>query len=348
MPSALSMSNANQLQTPDGGDLGTTMGQAGSMASQNLALRQRYDEPTVFRPITDATQREALRDAGLNPDEPLPARYDAPSAAKERLQRRHEILRWYNNASGEFGNLQKNMNVGTDEEIALLESAEERKQLAEFDEYVAKLIDPKKPGNLQWLMNIYPEYVHRRIAQIHADHKYALDNTMIEAWGVNTFEDLFMKFMIDNKRLDGPSLGRRKPTSYDAYKPGWLSVFRDANKRAGAADNYAVPFSRDFFRMSGPAGDRSAYQPYSNLTESQAVRGRGAFDLGRAPGGNMMSSILGGPGGARRAATGNSSTQTSTGTAAMDQQQFNQGFLQQSSGQGVGPNVGDELASVFG
>lgn len=189
-----------------------------------------------------------LRANGLNPEAPLPAKYDVHSAGKERLQRKHELMKWWSNAPGYQG-LDKNVSVATDAEIDYLEDVEKKKQLAEFDEYVAKLIDPKKPGNMQWLMNVYPEFVQRRIAQIHADHKYALDNTMIEAWGINTFEDLFMKFMIDNRKLDGPMLMRRE-VGQRTFRPGWMSIFRDADKRVGA-DMTAYPYQQDNYRRPG-------------------------------------------------------------------------------------------------
>jgi hypothetical protein len=95
--------------------------------------------------------------------------------------------------------------------------------------------------------------VTHRIAQIHADHKYALDNTMIETWGVNTFDDLFMKFMIDNDKLSGPMLTHRQPRNVLSYQPGWFSVFRGYENRVGT-DMAAHPYARDNFRHHATNG----------------------------------------------------------------------------------------------
>jgi hypothetical protein len=52
------------------------------------------------------------------------------------------------------------------------------------------MIDPRQPGNLKWLMEIYPQFVDRRIKQVHTDYEFALRNQLIDSWGVNTFDDL--------------------------------------------------------------------------------------------------------------------------------------------------------------
>ena len=289
--SALSLSGASQLRTPDGGDYQTTAGQAGSLGDANLRLRQKYDTPTIFPANTN---EDALRRLGLNPQEALPARYDMPTQAKEDLQRRHEIIKTYA-AMPNMDKVNPTFTIGTDAEVAALASAEERKQLAEFDAYVAKLIDPKKPGNLQWLMNIYPEYVTRRIAQIHADHKYALDNTMIEAWGVNTFDDLFMKFMIDNQKLGGPMLAQRTDPSPGAtFQPGMLSIFRDADKRAGAGDMDAAPYARDMFRFA-PTGRNpatNAGQMAADRISADGSDGNKLFQRGTGPFDSLVAGLF--------------------------------------------------------
>ena len=58
-------------------------------------------------------------------------------------------------------------------------------------------MDPRKPGNLKWLMEVYPDYVSRRIGQVHTDYEFALRNQMIDSWGINTFDDLHFKYLVD-------------------------------------------------------------------------------------------------------------------------------------------------------
>jgi hypothetical protein len=52
-------------------------------------------------------------------------------------------------------------------------------------------------------MEVYPEYVNRRLQQAHADYEYALRNQMIDSWGINTFDDLYFKYMVDQGKLQG-------------------------------------------------------------------------------------------------------------------------------------------------
>jgi len=97
-------------------------------------------------------------------------------------------------------------------------------EVADFDVYVNSLINPRKPGELQWLMSVYPDFVQRRIEQVHQDYEFALRNQMIDMWGINTKDDLMFKSLVDQKKVDGPRLGRHVALS-DTYASGALSPF---------------------------------------------------------------------------------------------------------------------------
>ena len=119
-----------------------------------------------------------------------------------------------------------------EDEVEYLQSMKKQAELADFDRYVHTLIDPRKPGNLKWLMEIYPEYVNRRIQQVHTDYEFALRNQMIDSWGINTFDDLHFKYQVDQGKVDGPRLGRHANIS-DAYAPGLLSPWTFKHDAAG-------------------------------------------------------------------------------------------------------------------
>lgn len=113
----------------------------------------------------------------------------------------------------------------TDDEVAYLKAMKDQTELAKFDEYVETLIDPKQPGNMKWLMEVYPDYVERRLQQAHTDHEFALRNQMLDSWGINTFEDLHFKYLVDQKKISGPSLKVDTPALDNTYSPGLLSPF---------------------------------------------------------------------------------------------------------------------------
>ena len=119
---------------------------------------------------------------------------------------------------------------------------EDMSELAKFDQYVESFIDPRQPGSMKFLMEVYPEYVNRRLQQAHADYEYALRNQMIDSWGINTFDDLYFKYMVDQGKLQGPTLKRDGKKLADTYAPGILSPFAFATK-FGDMDKLGLPFT---------------------------------------------------------------------------------------------------------
>ena len=100
---------------------------------------------------------------------------------------------------------------------------EEQAELADFDRYVQTLINPRKPGNMKFLMEIYPQFVERRIQQAHTDYSYAIRKQMIDQWGVNTFDDLHFLYLMDQGKVAGPSLTTAGRDAGNKYKSGWLA-----------------------------------------------------------------------------------------------------------------------------
>ena len=50
--------------------------------------------------------------------------------------------------------------------IKSLQRRKEQEELRMFDDYVRGVIDENAPGNLQWLMQVYPEYVSRHLSRL--------------------------------------------------------------------------------------------------------------------------------------------------------------------------------------
>ena len=240
-----------------GPDLGQQRGHAMNEAS--LAARQHFVVPSQQGENLEVPQRrDALQSVGrggelrdvpgfpsyYNQYDGMPVPYTAPSQAKENFILRSAIR----DAAG--SELKKYAGDGvirtdpiTPEEVQYLKSELDMAKLAKFDKYVETYIDPRKPGNMKWLMEIYPDYVERRLQQTHTDYEYALRNQMIDQWGINTFDDLHFKFMVDQGEIAGPSLQNPRPPLDDTYTPGILSPYNMQSSARGSERLY-LPFAR--------------------------------------------------------------------------------------------------------
>jgi hypothetical protein len=161
----------------------------------------------------------------------------------------------------------------TDLEVDYLQAMQKQAELADFDRYINTLVDVRKPGNLKWLMEVYPEFVHRRVAQVHDDYDFAIRKQMIENWGVNTFDDLHFLYLCDQGKLDGPSLSRRVPKDA-SYSTGFLSPFQFHQKHKPGVQ---LPFA------SASSGQRPANrEDWSQSDSGQPLGGgRGLSEMAR-------------------------------------------------------------------
>ena len=191
---------------------------------------------TKFAPPGRATA-ESMRNIAqesapdhVNLDATQPVKYDVPSQYKENFQNKAAIRDAIANETG--NKVVRVDNIG-DDEVAYLAAMKSQGELADFDRYVNSMIDPRQPGNLKWLMEIYPQFVQRRISQVHTDYEFALRNQLIDSWGVNTFDDLHFKYLVDQGKIEGPELRRDNFAVDDEYAAGFLSPA----KWLGAGDN---------------------------------------------------------------------------------------------------------------
>jgi hypothetical protein len=209
-------------------------------ADRALQLQQQYVTPSY--PDGQYQQHAYLNsDVGGRPSNlptwypegtsQLPVSYVGPSAAKDNLARRQAIRDGINaSVAGAAPSAVQRTDPITDDEVQYLKYMEDTSELAKFDQYVESFIDPRQPGSMKFLMEVYPEYVNRRLQQAHADYEYALRNQMIDSWGINTFDDLYFKYMVDQGKLEGPSLVRTGKRLADKYAPGILSYMAFATK----------------------------------------------------------------------------------------------------------------------
>ena len=215
---------------------------AGFLNQAEFAGRQRYTAPIVGtrdsayptdRP-TDIPGQTAGPPTYYNYQAAPPMKYDVPTQQKERMVARQAIRQAIRddagvNAAGAAA--VPRPDPIDSEEVDYLQSMKATAEMADFDQYVNALVDPRKPGNLKWLMEIYPEFVNRRLSQVHTDYEYALRNQLIDQWGINTFDDLHFKYLVDQGKINGPSLRNPLPAQASGYSAGYLSPFNPSFQR---------------------------------------------------------------------------------------------------------------------
>ena len=197
-------------------DTGRSFGQ--QLSGAELSQRTKYAPPGNAR---EETMFDCATQPGhVNLAATQPVKYDVPSEYKENFQNKAALRKAI---SDETGPVLRVDNIGQDE-VDYLAAMKSQGELADFDRYVNSMIDPRQPGNLKWLMEIYPQFVDRRIRQVHTDYEFALRNQLIDSWGVNTFDDLHFKYLVDQGKIEGPSLKRAKEDyADDEYASGFLS-----------------------------------------------------------------------------------------------------------------------------
>jgi hypothetical protein len=257
------------------------------IANADMMYQQRYTAPTQFAPPQITPPARAQLPVGqYNLQTPAPpVKYSVPTYEDQYLQNRAAVRAA---AAEQTGVAVQRTDPITDAEVAALQKKKEQAETADFDQYVNSMINPRKPGELQWLMSVYPEFVQRRIEQVQQDYEFAMRNQMIDTWGINTKDDLMFKYLVDQKRIDGPRLGRHKKLD-DGYAPGLFSPFN--------------------WRLTGDNRDAKLYLPYASARDG--VQGNDAWNLGAgqvASGGRGTQSMARGFFGRNAAGNGNITT----------------------------------------
>ncbi len=316
------MSMGGQHARSGAPDLGRAFGQ--ELSARELAQRQHYVVPSNDGNIDpqDTFTRQAMKaNAAQNNDDlppyynnydGLPVPYAAPSEQKENMVLRQAIRQAAGRPENQSAGVVRTDPI-TDGEVAYLKSMKDQAELAKFDDYVETYIDPRQPGNMKWLMEIYPDYVNRRLQQAHTDYEFALRNQMIDSWGINTFDDLHFKYLVDQGKIAGPRLMNRRLPVDSSYTPGWLSPFNFQSPRKGRND-MRLPFAsavhgkrpRDpenwtMDRSNRPLGRGNtegelAMGMYANENAAPPAAGRYQPSLGQPPG--VPAGAIGGVGNA--------------------------------------------------
>ena len=275
-----------------GSRMDTGAGTAAQLDATRMAYQQAYANPVEFQQelhranaadtVGSAFGANQQVPAGYNTSGPYPAKYSMPTPSKERIVARNALRhtaptpRRGAGGQGTQGTLM--VDSVTEDEVDYLQGMNRQAELADYDRYVSTLVDPRQPGQLRWLYEVYPDFVHRRIAQVQQDFDFAIKNKLIDMWGINSKEDLDFKFMVDQGKIDGPILQRPPPPYDNLYKAGMLSPW---NYMRGREEGIAMPFSSATMgaRPNGPndwmmadkVTDRSGAETWQPLSTQRGI-----------------------------------------------------------------------------
>lgn len=269
-------------------------------------LRQTYHEPSYGRDADDtytgyvANGMDADKAATLPQWYPrglthMPVQYGGPSAEKENMDRLNQLIEV---APKGAGGAMRYAPIG-DKEVNYLKYMEDMAELAKFDNYVESFVDPRQPGSAEFLFKVYPEYINRRMQQAHTDYEFALRNQMIDMWGINTFDDLYFKYLVDQKRISGPSLQRQATTIDDEYVGAYLAPWAHPRKKVDAEHLY-LPFASAKIgaKPNDPTDwriERKANMPFRHSqTRQQLAHSVFTKEQGLKPDGTANASLPGG------------------------------------------------------
>lgn len=197
--------------------------------------------------------REILRNDALEPGSALgdgtyprdyylgeqpPAKVAVPTPQKERLMARAAVRDAARNEVGAGAAVPRTDPI-SEEEVDYVMAMKDQAELADFDRWVSKLVNPRAPGELAWLRSVYPEYQQRRLSQAHADYQFAIRSQMIDQWGCQSFDDLVFLYMRDQGKIKGPQLTNLVEAG-NAYQPGFLNIF---NAKAQPSNRLRMPFA---------------------------------------------------------------------------------------------------------
>lgn len=191
----------------------------------NTALQERirFAEPVRFQndtTLTNAQTQEIVAQGG-NVNAPDPARYSMPSAEKDYFATRRAVIAQQTNATPMY-------QVGTPEEVALMQEAEAQRRIMEYDKYCAAMFNYKAiPGGLKAMEEINPGFTARRVAQVYSDAAFAAKIKAIEVLGQANcgHEANKFKFDVDNKIITGPRLRDHDYAADTGYVRGGVGQF---------------------------------------------------------------------------------------------------------------------------
>lgn len=147
---------------------------------------------------------------------PLPAQYAQPSEDRERFMFKRKLMANPEiNAVNGQGQVQWNVSDG---DMKVMQDLEASRRMYDYHSWLDKNLDPRKPGNLDWIMRIEPDYIKMKMKALNAQMELFERRTKLEAFGPQNQEDMRLKYLIDNNMLtDG-----REPTTQNRYVSGFL------------------------------------------------------------------------------------------------------------------------------
>lgn len=149
--------------------------------------------------------------------EPLPAEYESNIQGHEDYLTKRQMMsnRDLNQAAGS-GIINYNIDQN---DVNVHKEMEKVRRQYEYHKYLDQHIDPRKPGHLQWLMEIEPDYIKQKLKALNSSMRLMEKKIRLKAFGVQSTEDMRLKYLLDNKMLQDD----REATPENRYVKGFFA-----------------------------------------------------------------------------------------------------------------------------
>lgn len=157
------------------------------------------------------------------PYDPLPAQYAYPTKEREDFAYKQKLMRdpLFNNIS-KSGAARINYQV-TDQDVKVMQDAEAAKRMYEYHAYLDQHFDPRIPGQLNWIMEIEPDYIKYKMSALEQKFKTQERLERLRAFGVQDQEDMRTKYLLDTGQIPDPS-NEELVGANQRYVPGFFAT----------------------------------------------------------------------------------------------------------------------------
>lgn len=160
----------------------------------------------------------------------MDAVYSFPSAEKDKFAFRDYMRRTGAFAADVPGQV-TNWNI-QDGDIDMMYQAYKEREQFEFELWLSKHVDIRKPHNFEWLQRLAPEYIAKRIEQFDRAQNQQRRKEFIKHFGIHTRDDLMTKYHLD--RNGGMYYDPNDPVNQQTgYLPGMFAKPRQQARWSG-------------------------------------------------------------------------------------------------------------------
>lgn len=142
------------------------------------------------------------------------AQYTVPTLQKEKMAFKEQLIKSDSTSNSAARWMRGQEDV--DHRYAMWQN----QQVHDMDRFAASFVDLRDPGNAQWMANIYPAFMERRMKEINRKAEMRAGLEKLKSFGVNSEDDFRLLYNIGAGRIAAAT--STEPLS--GYKPGFFAA----------------------------------------------------------------------------------------------------------------------------